>query len=53
MTAASSLVTGAGLFALLAAGPALDSLEIAVVWGAIAALQSAAAALFGLSGRQD
>jgi MFS family permease len=46
MTAASSLVIGAGFFALLAAGPALDHFDIAVVWGAIAALQSAAAALF-------
>ena len=46
MTAASSLVTGAGFFALLAAGPALDRLDIAVVWGVIAALQTAAAALF-------
>ena len=46
MTAASSLVTGAGFFALLAAGPALDRLDIAVAWGVIAALQSAAAALF-------
>jgi len=53
MTAASSLVTGAGFFALLAAGPALESLDIAVVWGVIAALQSAAAAIFGLSWRQD
>ena len=53
MTAASSLVTGAGFFALLAAGPALDRLDIAVVWGVIAALQSAAAALFGLSADRE
>ena len=50
MTAASALVTGAGFFALLAAGPALDSLDIAVVWGVIAALQTAAAALFARAG---
>ena len=53
MTAASALVAGAGFFALLAAGPALDNLDIAVVWGVIAVLQTAAAAIFGLSGRQD
>ena len=46
MPAAGSLVTGAGFFALLAAGPALDRLDIAVIWGVIAAPQSAAAALF-------
>ena len=50
MTAASALVTGAGFFALLAAGPALDSLDIALVWGVIAALQTAAAALFARAG---
>ena len=40
------LLIDAGFFALLASGPALDNLDIGVVWGAIAALQTAAAAIF-------
>ena len=52
MTTASSLVVGAGFFALLASGPALDTLDVVVVWGAIAALQTAAAAIFARAARQ-
>ena len=54
MTAASSLVTGAGFFALLAAGPALDRLDIAVVWVRHrGAPERRGRALPGFRGRQD
>jgi predicted MFS family arabinose efflux permease len=50
MTVASSLVLGAGCVALLASGPALDHLGMGVIWAGIAALQTAAALIFGRAG---
>jgi MFS family permease len=46
MTVVSSLVLSGGFVALLAAGPALDNLDVGVVWAAIAALQTVAALTF-------
>jgi fucose permease len=46
MTAASSIVMGGGFIALLVAGPALDLLDVAVVWGGIALTQTSAALVF-------
>ena len=46
LTAASSLVLGAGFLALLAAGPALDHLGFLPVWIVIAAIQTTAALIF-------
>ena len=45
LTVSSALVLGGGFVALLLAGPALESLGTAAVFGAIAASQTAAAAL--------
>jgi|1186.fasta_scaffold18594_2 MFS family permease len=46
LTAASSVVLGAGFIALLVAGPALDHLGALPVWSGIAAIQTAAALIF-------
>ena len=45
LTVSSALVLGGGFVALLLAGPALESLGAAAVFGAVAATQTAAAAL--------
>jgi len=49
MTAASSVILGAGFVGLLAAGPALEHGDPALAWVGIAAVQSVAALLFARS----
>jgi fucose permease len=49
MTAASSVVLGAGFLGLLAAGPALEHADPSLAWVGIAAVQSLAALLFARS----
>jgi MFS family permease len=52
MTVVSSLVLGGGFVALLLAGPALEHLDVAVVWAAIALLQTLAALTFARVARR-
>jgi MFS family permease len=49
MTAASSVILGAGFVGLLAAGPALEHGDPSLAWIGIAALQTVAAVLFARS----